>query len=253
MVYFINYFIMKKKTITTIVSAVFILWSMSLTGYGQASEWQKLQYQAYLNQDISLWHKSFKLASAGNDPLEIGLAGYGILNASLPLQNEDLFDEYLEDTSEPLEELIDQEGADMGEAKAIMSGVLGLRIAFSPVKGMFLGAKSGSYADDAIKEAPESYIAWKLHGNYRYYTPGAFGGDIKRAAEALEKSIMLMEKDPALTKDNWMFIDAMAHLGQAYVQLEQPDKAREIYEKALQVEPNYRWVSKVLMPKLEAQ
>ncbi|MEQ9297394.1 MAG: tetratricopeptide repeat protein [Cyclobacteriaceae bacterium] len=239
-----------KKRITLSVLALFI---GTVTVFGQAAEWQKLQYQAYLNQNVSLWHQSFKLATAVNDPLTTGLAGYGILNASLPLQNEDLFDEYLDDTTAPLEEVIDTEGVGSGEAKAIMSGILGLRIAFSPMKGMFLGAKSGKYADEAIKEASDSYMAWKLHGNYKFYTPGAFGGDIKEAAEALEKSIALMEQDPTLTKDNWMYIDAIAHLGQAYVQLEQPDKAKAAYEKALKVEPNYMWVSKVLMPKLQAQ
>lgn len=244
---------MKKESKTTIAITVLVLFINAVSVCAQTAEWQKLQYQAYLNQDISLWHQSFKLADANKDPLTTGIAGYGILNASLPLQNEDLFDEYLEDTSEPLEELIDQEGSDKGEAKAVMSGILGLRIAFSPMKGMFLGAKSGSYADDAIKEAPDSYIAWKLYGNYKFYTPGAFGGDIEEAANALEKSITLMEQNPELTKDNWMYIDAMAHLGQAYAQLEQPDKAKAVYEKALKVEPNYMWVSKVLLPKLQAQ
>ena len=244
---------MKYLTRTTIPLTAVIILISAVTTLGQAPEWKKLQYQAYVNLDVSLWHKSFKLASASNDPLETGLAGYAILNASLPLQNEALFEEYLEDTSEPLEEIIGTEGTDMGEAKAILSGILGLRIAYAPYKGMFLGGKSGSYADDAVTEAPDSYIAWKLYGNYKFYTPGAFGGDITEAATALEKSITLMEQDPELTKDNWLYIDALAHLGQCYVQLEQPDKAKEIYEKALKVEPNYLWVSKVLLPKLVAQ
>lgn len=244
---------MKRITKISIALSVLIISLSTATVFSQTPEWQKLQYQAYLSQDISLWHQSFKLAAEVNDPFVTGLAGYGILNASLPLQNEDLFDEYLDDTSEPLEEIIDSKNAEKGVAKAIMSGILGLRIAYAPMKGMFLGGKSGSYAEAAIKEAPDSYIAWKLHGNYKFYTPSAFGGDISEAAIALEKSITLMEQDPALTVENWLYIDAMAHLGQCYAQLGQNDKAKAIYDKALAVEPNYSWVSKVLLPHLQAQ
>ncbi len=244
---------MREKLNTSTILVMIISMISTFDMLGQIPEWRKTQYQAYLSQNISMWHQSYKLAEANDDAFTRGLAGYAILNASLPLQNEDLFDEYLDDTSNPLEKIIDEEGSQAAEAKAIMSGILGLRIAYAPYKGMFLGGKSGNFADDAIKEAPDSYIAWKLYGNYKFYTPGAFGGDINEAAKALEKSIDLMEQDPELTQDNWMYIDAMAHLGQAYVQLDQPVKAKHIYEKVLKIEPNYVWVSKVLLPQLDAQ
>lgn len=244
---------MKHFTSISIALTVLILTLSTAVVFGQTTDWQQLQYKAYLSQNVSLWHQSFKLAAESKDQWVTGLAGYGILNATLSLQNEDLFDEYLEDTSDPLGAIIDSGSGNTAEAKAIMSGILGLRIAYAPMKGMFLGGKSASYAEAAIKEAPDSYITWKLFGNYKFYTPGAFGGDISEAAKALEKSIALIEQNPAHTVDNWMYIDAMAHLGQCYTQLGQKEKARAIYNKALKVEPNYTWVSRVLLPHLQEQ
>ncbi|MEM8892992.1 MAG: hypothetical protein AAGC88_00360, partial [Bacteroidota bacterium] len=98
---------MKKRETPIIILGLIIALISSIEVSAQAPEWRATQYQAYIKQDIGLWHKSFKQAATNNDPFTIGMAGYGILNASLPLQNEDLFDEYLDDTSDPLDEIID--------------------------------------------------------------------------------------------------------------------------------------------------
>lgn len=238
----------KTSTIAVLVAAFTMLAQSLMAG---VPAWQKLQYEAYLTRDLGKWHQSFELAQQQNDDLITGLAGYGILNGSLASQNEDLFNAYLDDTSEALEKAIDAEGERQHEAMAILSAVLGMRMAYAPWKGMFLGPKSSKYIEVAVREEPNNAIVLKLLANYKYYTPAAFGGDLEEAREAFEKSIAIMEKNGD-DKTNWMYLNALAHLGQCYAALGKKDLAKATYEKALQVEPAFAWVEKVLLPDLEA-
>jgi tetratricopeptide (TPR) repeat protein len=211
--------------------------------------WQKTQYQAYLKSDVKLWHQSMKEVATTNDAFTKSLAGYGVLNATMATQNETLFDEYLDETYNPLEKIADQKQGNTAEAKALLSSIMGFKMGFAPWKGIYLGSKSSSLAEEALDANPESYIVQKMYAGSMYYTPETFGGDVKVAAKAFEKSIALMEADLELTKDNWLYLDALAHLGSSYVRLNQKEKAIATFEKALAVEPQFAWVSKVLLPK----
>lgn len=191
------------------------------------------------------------MAQENNDAFITGLTGYAILNGSLASQNEELFDAYLDDTSDALGSVIDSETGPVYEARAILSGVLGIRMAYAPWKGIFLGPKSSKYIEVAVREKPNNAIVLKLLGNYKYYTPAAFGGDMEEAKEAFEKAVAIMERD-GVDQSNWLYLDALAHLGQCYKALGEKEKARATYEKALQVEPDFAWVEKVLLPDLDA-
>jgi tetratricopeptide (TPR) repeat protein len=58
-----------------------------------------------------------------------------------------------------------------------------------------------------------------------------------------------MEKTNRVT-DNWFYLNTLVQTAKAYTEIGQLEKAKPIYEKALQKEPALNWVKKELYPEL---
>lgn len=213
---------------------------------------QKDTITAYLTGSQTLWVQAVKLAATvrDNDPTEENLfdliiVEYGLVNATMQNKNEELFDEYVDVLEDHMDELEDQ-GHRIYELKAIKSAVTGLSIAYSPWKGMMLGPKAGYLIDEAIAEAPEAALVQKLYGNYLFFTPEMWGGDLSEAVTNFERAIASYEKDGETS--NWMYLDANAWLGQAYMKQGKTQKAIEIFEKVLEIQPDFVWIRENLLP-----
>jgi tetratricopeptide (TPR) repeat protein len=226
---------------------------------GQATDPQS--YTAYVGtadvaQTNALWDKvvADKQAAFDKSPKDLtlrwnlALSQYGLLSGTMRTRDEDRFDQYYEITEEHLE-VLSKNDKMKGEAKALLSGLYGLKIAYSSMMGMVLGPKSGSLVEDAVKASPESALVWKLQANSKMFTPSMFGGDMNEAIKAYEKSIALYERQPETLKNNWLYVDTLVFLGQAYSSESQWAKAIAAYEKALKAEPNLGWVKLELLPK----
>ena len=125
---------------------------------------------------------------------------------------------------------------------------MSIQMGFSPMKGMTLGSQSGIHIGKAISLDSLNAAAWKQHASSKYFTPKMFGGDIQEAIKSYEFTISLFEKSNQ-TKD-WMYLDALAWLGVAYEKTGQKEKAKTIYEKALEIEPGFTWIKNRLLPTL---
>lgn len=222
---------------------VLIAISLSLSGKGQTS--QEMQYGAYLKTSKSMWERSIALAEneSGSLSLQKAKAMYGLLNNTMATQDEDTFDENVEQTIDLLKEIIEQE-PNNGEAKAILSSVYGLVMAYSPMKGMLYGSKSSSLVASAMKLEPLSPLVQKLYAGSKLYTPEMFGGNPKEAVLAYEKSITLYEKENI--ENNWLYLDALVGLSLAYRKIGKNDEAKETLAKALEIEPEYGWAKSIL-------
>ena len=113
---------------------------------------------------------------------------------------------------------------------------------------MFLGGKSSSNIEEATKLDPSSPLVWQVYGVSKLFTPEMWGGDAKVALESFEKAVKLYEASDVQKASNWRYLDALAWLGQAYATNNQKDMAKKVYEKALEVEPNFGWVKYSLLP-----
>lgn len=81
------------------------------------------------------------------------------------------------------------------------------------------------------------------------FTPPEWGGGAEEAVKNLKKAIELFAGDhPAAPEPSWGLAEAHAWLGQAYEKQGRKTEALASYRKALEVEPNFVWVSKVLIP-----
>jgi len=213
---------------------------------------KRLGYLAYLDQNKNSWKSNVVLATKAyqtkpdtENKYQLALMEYGLLNATMKDQDEKLFDAYVDGLENRLEELAKDKtyGA---EAKGLLSSVYGFKIAYSPWKGMILGGKSSDLLEAALKSAPNSPIVQKMYAGNQYFTPEMWGGDKDKALAAYLKSNQLFEQRN--DTQNWMYLDNLAWIGILYQEMGQKSKAKETWQKALTIEPNFTWVSKGLLP-----
>ena len=94
---------------------------------------------------------------------------------------------------------------------------------------------------------PMGYIQY---GNSQFYMPPIFGGSKKEALEYFLKAEKLMEKDKTKIKNDWNYLSLLALIGQSYVVMEEYQKAKFYFEKALAAEPEYLFIKIDLLPAL---
>lgn len=236
-------------------SGIFALLIMiSLMAMGFPQDLKRLSYLAYLDQDKNSWKSNVALATKAyqtqpgpESKFQLALTEYGLLNATMKDQDEKLFDAYVDGLEKKLEELAKDKvyGA---EAKALLSSVYGFKIAYSPWKGMLLGSKSSDLLETAMKAAPNSPLVQKMYAGNQYFTPEMWGGDKNKALAAFLKSNQLYEKNQ--DTQNWMYLDNLAWTGIIYEEKGLQAEAKNVWQKALAIEPQFGWVSKGLLPKL---
>lgn len=222
---------------------------------GMPQELAEMNYRAYLKSDKEAWKQNVAYANKlyQDNPteearFELALTEYGLLNVTMVDSDKSLFSQYVDDCLERLESLVesDKYGA---EAKALLSGVYGYKIAYSPLKGMFYGPKSSSLLEQAMEENPLSPIVLKMYASNQYFTPEMWGGDREKAMKAFEKSTEVFSKNKQ--EKSWMHLDNLAWIGMIYQENGEVEKAKSTWEKALAIEPDFYWVSKGLLPTLD--
>ena len=137
------------------------------------------------------------------------------------------------------------------DALALRSSVIGLMIGLSgnPLSGMTLGPKSSGLLDRAKELEPKNPRVWLISGMSAMFTPKMFGGGTDKAEADLRKAIGLFDTDrPVAPAPSWGRADAYVWLGQTLQKEEKTADAKAAYEKALEIQPNYQWVRRILLP-----
>jgi len=99
-----------------------------------------------------------------------------------------------------------------------------------------------------MEENPSSPIVLKLYASNQYFTPEMWGGNKDLALKAFKKSTEYFGKNNQ--EKSWMNLDNLAWIGKIYQEEGQPEIAKLTWKKALEIEPNFYWVSKGLLPTL---
>jgi tetratricopeptide (TPR) repeat protein len=138
------------------------------------------------------------------------------------------------------------------EGYGLRAGVLGLKIAKSPMKGMVLGPRASALIDRALALEPDNPRLVLQQGVSKFNTPAMFGGSTKEAETLLRRSLALFERERADRPwPNWGRFDAHAWLGQALVKRGDLVGARAQYDRAAAIAPQSGWLRFVLVPQLE--
>jgi tetratricopeptide (TPR) repeat protein len=246
-------------TVLPLYFAIALLILVATAATAQTAEMDSLMYQAYVeskdyDKAVSMWKKVIEgreqllNKDPGNSQLryELVLAQFGLLTATMRKKDEGLFDAYAEAAEKNLERLIN-DNKKRAEPRAVLGSVYGLRLAYSPWKGMYLGPKSSGLMEEALERNANVALVQKLYGNSKFFTPETFGGDVNAAIASYEKAIGLYEKNNQ-TKNNWFYLDTIVFLGQAYSKAGNHAEAIAAYEKVLSIEPEYGWVKHSLLP-----
>jgi tetratricopeptide (TPR) repeat protein len=158
---------------------------------------------------------------------------------------------YLDSAVEHLEKAIEKDN-DSAEAHALLSSCYGIQISFSPLKGIWLGPKSGSEMEKAKELSPENPRVALLGAIGIYNTPALFGGGKEKGLDSLMKAARLFDqwKTPDSLLPDWGKDQVYAWIGLAHIDRRETILARKAFEKALQINPDCGWVKYHLLPKV---
>ncbi|MEO6444227.1 MAG: tetratricopeptide repeat protein [Gemmatimonadaceae bacterium] len=141
------------------------------------------------------------------------------------------------------------------ETLALRSAVAGQLIGSSgPFGAMRLGPRSSKLLDEAMAMNADNPRVWMLRGISSLYKPRLFGGSAEKAERDLTHALLLFERDHAAAPAPWWgHAETYGWLGQAYARQGRIADARAAYLHALQLEPDYAWVARDLLPALERE
>jgi tetratricopeptide (TPR) repeat protein len=161
---------------------------------------------------------------------------------------------YLDTAVSRLEEAIARDNT-FAEAHALLSSCYGLKISFSPIKGIILGPQSSSELKKAKELAPMNPRVALVSGISAYNTPALFGGGKERGLEEMKRGAELFDRWKMVDslQPDWGKDEVWAWIGMAHMDRKETIQAKRAFDRALEINPDNGWVKHVLLPKLEAQ
>ena len=171
----------------------------------------------------------------------IALCDYRLATYYLTLTEMDKAEPYIKEGQDYLKKAMELD-PDFGELDAFYAYMLGFEIALNPENAMSLGFEIYQYFGKAFEKSPENPRVHFLKGVSDLFTPEQYGGGADAAIKTLTKSVDLFEKenieDPVLP--SWGKDEAYTFLAIAYNQKGVKDKAVEFFQKALEINPEFK-------------
>lgn len=217
--------------------------------------YKKIIYDAYINNNMQKWQQvintmHYEKNKSDEFILELLNYYYGYIGWCIGQKRIDEAEKYLKQAKKYLE-ILEGKKYKLSTICAYKSAFYGFELGISWYKAPFLGPKSVVCAKDAIKYDSNNPLGYIEYGNTQYFMPASFGGSKEKAIEYYKKAQQLMEKSEIYTKENWNYINLLARIGNAYLELENYQNAQSYFDKILIMEPNFTWVKDELYPKLK--
>ncbi|MDD4921439.1 MAG: tetratricopeptide repeat protein [Bacteroidales bacterium] len=241
---------MKRKTSLLILFQFLILSTLCVAETSR----HKQIYQAYISGNINQWISVVKEMESGENirtvsqKLELIEYYYGLSGFYIGQNNLKMVKITIDKADIILNKLM-KEAPNTASVYSYKGSLTAFRIALNKYKAITLGAECLKYIDRGYQMDTSDIQAITDKANALQNAPRLFGGNKTEAIRLFQKSILLMEKTDRAT-DNWFYLNTLAQLAQAYVSINQPDKAKLTYEKALRKEPDFLWVKNKMYPDL---
>ena len=225
----------------TILLVSLILFLMDLSSWAMSPK--KSIYRAYVSADMQLWRIVIdSLHAKANKTLEQELEllnyEYGYIGWCLSQKKKQVAETYLKRYDARLSRLTTNQT--QGLRAAYRSAYYGFEIGLNNVKAPFLGPNSVREAEQSVKLDTKCWLGYVQLGNIDFYKPFLFGGSKKDALKYYLKAEQILLKD-AIDQD-WNLLSLWAQIGLTYEALDNPQKAEAYYRKALNAEPQFKWV-----------
>jgi len=139
-------------------------------------------------------------------------------------------------------EILRLENPGNAEFLALEGAFLGYEMGLHKLKAMVLGPKAKDKIDEAVDRNPGLVRTLLEKANQLYFSPKIVGGDIDQAIEYYKKAISKIESQPMYLKQNWVYVNSLLVLAQAYEKKGNSAYACAIYEKIMEYDPDIKWV-----------
>jgi tetratricopeptide (TPR) repeat protein len=198
---------------------------------------------------IAQQEEKYRLSRSSDDLFVLILSKYGYIGFIIGMKKSDEAKEMLSSAEDNVEVLV-KDRAYTARATALRGALIAMRINLNPMKATYLGMRSLRQMEEALKIDDNEPVGWVEMGNARYHMPSVVGGSYKEAVRCFSQAVLLYEKNPSSLTCNWHYLHALVWLAQSHDKLGDMAEARKIYEKLLQMEPEFQWVKKELYPDL---
>jgi tetratricopeptide (TPR) repeat protein len=161
---------------------------------------------------------------------------------------------YLDSAADHLKRATDLR-SNFADAYALLGSCYGIKITHSPIKGIILGPMSQRAMDKAKAIAPENPRVALLDAIRIFNTPSMFGGGKDEGLQAMRRAAQLFERwmAPDTLVPDWGKAEVYAWIGIAYIDRKESALARQAFELALKINPEYGWVKYGLSRKVTPQ
>ena len=242
----------RPQYITRVVLVMITLLLSMQFGFSQSTTYRDSIYKAYSRGKMDKWHEIMDTCEKNanqnklEEQFELISYYYGYTAWLIGAEKYDTAEEYIDKSELIIDKYLD-ESPENATLLAYKGAYIAFTIGISKLKAIYLGPKSMKYINKAIELDPENIQGNIEKGNSMYYRPSAFGGDKTEAIKYYEKAVKSFEKQE-LVVNNWMYINTMTALGQAYEATDQIQLAKLCYEKIIRIFPNFMWVEDELYP-----
>ena len=241
----------RAQHITRSVIVIIIVLLTVQSGFGQ-NRYRDTIYKAYSRGRMDVWYTLMLECEKNVDfsnveqQMELVNLYYGYTAWAVGAEKYDSAEIYIHKSEDIIDKLLDQSPKN-ATLMAYRGAFIAFEIAISNVKAIFLGPKSMKFINASLELDSESIQGNIEKGNSMYYRPAVFGGDKTEAIEYYIRAIKGFERQ-GLVINNWMYINTMTALGQAYEATDQIQLAKICYEKIISIIPNFMWVEEELYP-----
>ena len=163
-------------------------------------------------------------------------------------KDEAQFNNYIAMTENELQAILDSNETN-SEVLSLLASSYGEQIVANGDSAKVIAPKALLIISKAIDVDPDNPRVQLLAGKLILTLPEKYGGDKEKSLIHLKRSVELFETNQDSNDDiDWGYIFALAWLGKNYVELNDYSSAIDIYNKALEVEPDFIWIKNVLLP-----
>ncbi|RQW01830.1 hypothetical protein EH223_14135 [candidate division KSB1 bacterium] len=139
------------------------------------------------------------------------------------------------------------------ESWTLLANMYGLQIGVDSKNTIQLSKKQKKAIKTATKLEPDNPRLYLVSGRSAYFVPKAFGGGFEKAKADLAKALDLFSsyEPPSDIYPQWGEDETYVWLGQIAAREDSLQLAEYYYQKALKINPEYKWVSNYLLPTLK--
>ncbi|MFC2115578.1 hypothetical protein ACFLTU_03845 [Bacteroidota bacterium] len=229
---------MKTKTITALLCLI----SSFAIGQGSA-DFELRLYNSYVDGNMMDWKEIIRDMSASYHKekqtellYSLCFAQYGYIGYCIGEDLEKEAEEFLKDAMKNVK-LLDKLFQSRHDVLALQGALLGYKIMLSKFSALYLGPKAFKLINTASVSSDKYFNCSLEYGNMRFFTPKFLGGSKEEAISYYKKAVGIIENGTEKEEHNWIYINTVLILANAYYETDSRDLACQLYKQILNYEP----------------